>query len=44
MAWKSPQKLLFYPRYKQDAIFGIPDGVTTAADMAIYNNPIWPRS
>ena len=32
-------ELLFYPRYKQDAIFVIPDGVTTAADMAIYNNP-----
>ena len=32
-------ELLFYPRYKQDATFVIPDGVTTAADMAIYNNP-----
>ena len=32
-------ELLFYPRYKQDATFVIPDGVTTAAVMAIYNNP-----
>lgn len=32
-------ELLFYPRYKQDATFVIPDGVTTAATMAIYNNP-----
>ena len=32
-------ELLFYPRYKQDATFVIPNGVTTAADMAIYNNP-----
>ena len=32
-------ELLFYPRYKQDTTFVIPDGVTTAADMAIYNNP-----
>ena len=32
-------ELLFYPRYKQDATFEIPDGVTTAATMAIYNNP-----
>ena len=32
-------ELLFYPRYKQDATFEIPNGVTTAAVMAIYNNP-----
>lgn len=32
-------ELLFYPRYKQDATFVIPKGVTTAATMAIYNNP-----
>ena len=32
-------ELLFYPRYKQDATFEIPKGVTTAADMAIYGNP-----
>lgn len=32
-------ELLFYPRYKQDATFEIPKGVTTAATMAIYNNP-----
>ena len=32
-------ELLFYPRYKQDATFVIPDGVTTAATIAIYNNP-----
>ena len=31
-------ELLFYPRYKQDATFEIPEGVTTAADMAIYGN------